>query len=325
VFFFVDPVYGSNANPGTATEPFKTVAYALATSISAANTTGSDVTVRIVAAGNQTVSDDISTPDLTKGSVTVVGPRGFALNLNGNLLTLGKGYRLKGFKITSGDPGGSSTIAAAITLAGVGTSLNNMEIDCQGLGDAGTSFTALGDRCIEVTAEGGTIKLEGLKVEIPGSRNYVAAIVHKGSGTTLEVVGSTIQSSSNGGEGVVGVLGGASAGPVIVQSSTVDLRSISTGTNDNPSIAVWLNVGGSKVLGPSSQINLNGNASSHPRGAIGIKASHSSGTVSVDGTTFSTITNGVGIGIKKAGTGSLDLGTNNFPSSCPCLDVNVSF
>jgi hypothetical protein len=227
VFFFVDPANGSDTNLGTAIEPFKTVEYALATSIvsSAANTTGSgtdggtDVTVTIVGAGTQNVSGPISTPNLTRGSVTVVGPSNFNLNLNGNLLTLNKGYRLKGFRITSGDPTGTG---AAITLAGVGTSLNNMEIDCTGLGTAGTPFTDLGDRCIEVTAEGGTITLKGLKVQIKGDQDYTAAIVHAGNNTTLEVVDSTIESTSSGGQGVVGVLGSDSAGPVIVQSSTVD-------------------------------------------------------------------------------------------------------
>jgi hypothetical protein len=229
VFFFVDPANGRDTNLGTAIEPFKTVEYALATSIvsSAANTTGSgtdggtDVTVTIVGAVTQNVSGPISTPNLTRGSVTVVGPSNFNLNLNGNLLTLNKGYRLKGFKIISGDPTGTG---AAITLAGVGTSLNNMEIDCTGLGTAGTPFTDLGDRCIEVTAEGGTITLKGLEVQIPGTTNYIAAIVHKGSDTTLGVVDSTIRTptGSSGGQGVVGVLGSDSAGPVIVQSSTVD-------------------------------------------------------------------------------------------------------
>lgn len=264
----------------------------------------------------------------------MVGPSGFNLNLSSKLLTLNKGYRLKGFKITSGDPGGP-TPTAAINLAGVGTSLENMKIDCKDLGTAGTdfTFTSLGDRCIEVTALtlGGTILLQGLEVEIKGDKDHTAAIVHNVSNTTLEVVGSTIRSTGDDGKGVVGVLGEASAGPVIVQSSTVNLGSITSGTDSSPSIAVWLKVGGSKVLGPSSQIKLNGNAITNPVGAIGIKASNSSGSVIVDGTTFSTGTNGVGIGIENAGTGTLSLGTNTFPppsGSCsatnPCLNVNVS-
>jgi len=319
------------------------VKYALTTDVvrAAANTTGSgtnggtDVTVTVMVTGTATesVAGNISTLTLDRGSVTVVGPSGFKLQLNGNLLTLNKGYRLKGFKITSGDPGGSGTKAAAIKLAGVGTSLENMKIDCEGLGNNGTPFTNLGDRCIEVTALtlGGTILLQGLEVKIKGDKNYTAAIVHAGNNTTLEVVGSTIQSTGSGGQGVVGVLGGASAGPVIVQSSTVDLKSITTGTNSNASIAVWLKVGGSKVLGPSSQIKLKGNTANS---AIGIRASNSSGTVTVDGTTFSTGTNGVGIGIKNesTGTGILSLGTNTFPpllpGPCsptnPCLSANVS-
>jgi hypothetical protein len=226
------------------------------------------------------------------------------------------------------------TRTAAIKLAGVGTSLENMKIDCKDLGTAGGDFTNnLGDRCIEVTAPtGGTILLQGLEVEIRGNQdqNYTAGIVHNGSDTTLRVVGSTIRSTGRGGIGVVGVLGlggapGALVGPVIVQSSTVDLESIDSGTDTEPNIAILLNVGDSEVLGPSSKIKLNGDAGNQ-LGAIGIKASNSSGTVTVDGTTFSTETNGVGIGINKEGAGSLSLVNNNFPpfsGSCgptnPCL------
>jgi len=337
------------------------VRHALTTDVvrAAANTTGSgtnggtDVTVTVMVTGTATESvpsnNNISTPTLDRGSVTVVGPSGFNLQLNGKLLTLKKGYRLKGFKITSGDPDADSNNQnqkqAAIKLAGVGTSLNNMNIDCRGLDDPGTSFAVagLGDRCIEVTAEtlDGTITLEGLEVEIQGNKNYTAAIVHNVRGTTLRVVGSTIRSTDTGGQGVVGVLGlgvlgsgGASAGPVIVQSSTVDLRSIRSGQSGQSgqgraeTIAVLLNVGGSKVL--NSVIKLSGD-NGHPKGSIGVKVNHSSSdpdpTVVVEGTTFETQNNGVGIGINKAGGGSLSLVNNNFPpfgdSGCgsgdPCL------
>ena len=315
--------------------------YALTTDVvrAAANTTGSGtnggtdvtVTVRVTGTTTESVADDISTPSLTKGSVTVVGPRDFTLQLNGRLLTLNKGYRLKGFQITSGDPGGSAA-GAAIKLDGVGTSLENMRIDCEGLGTAGSDFTNnLGDRCIEVTALtlDGTILLQGLEVEIKGNQNHTAAIVHKGSrDTTLRVVGSTIRSTDTGGQGVVGVLGsgGASAGPVIVQSSTVDLRSIRSGQSGQgraETIAVLLNVGGSKVS--NSVIKLKGD-NGHPKGSIGVKVNHSSSdpdpTVVVEGTTFETQTDRVGIGIynyKVRGSGSLSLVNNTFPTSSPRL------
>lgn len=334
-----DPVRGSDTNPGTATQPFLTVKHALTTDIvrAAANTTGSGtnggtdvtVTVRVTGTAIQSVTDNnnISTPTLDRGSVTVVGPSGFNLKLNGKLLTLNKGYRLKGFKITSGDPDDSNNQndqkQAAIKLAGVGTSLENMKIDCEGLGDPGTNFTTdLGDRCIEVTAEGGIITLEGLEVVIKGNQDYTAGIVHKGSDTTLRVVGSTIKSTGNNGQGVVGVLGSDSAGPVIVQSSTVDLRSITSGVQDNETIAVLLNVGGSEVS--NSVIKLEGD-NGHPKGSIGVKVNHSSSdpTVVVEGTTFETQTDGVGIGIYKViGSGSLSLVNNTFPPSAPRLHEN---
>jgi len=261
--------------------------------------------------------------------VTVVGPSGFNLELNNKPLILNKGYRLKGFQITSGNPGGGSS-SAAITLDGVGTSLENMKIDCEGLGTAGSNFTNLGDRCIEVTALtlDGTILLQGLEVQIKGDKNYTAGIVHNGRGTTLRVVGSTIRSTGNDGKGVVGVLGGALAGPVIVQSSTVDLTSITSGTSlgGQVNIAVLLNVKDSKVLNSLIELKGRDDDDDKKKGSIGVKVNHSSGLVVVGGTTFKTQADGVGIGINKAREGSLSLVNNNFPpfsGSCgptnPCL------
>jgi hypothetical protein len=75
--------------------------------------------------GEEDVGTDIESRTLTAGSVTVLPDSGvnFTLKLNDKLLTLNKGYRLQGFEIKSGDPGGSggsNARAAAIDAQGGG-------------------------------------------------------------------------------------------------------------------------------------------------------------------------------------------------------------
>jgi hypothetical protein len=242
----VDPVSGSDTNPGTANQPFQTVKYALTTPIvsSAANTAGSgtdggtDVTVTIVRAGTQDVSGgDISTPSLDRGSVTVVGPSGFNLNLSGNFLTLDKGYRLQGFKIESGDPGGNAA-KAAITLNAAGTPLKDMLIDCRGLDTVGSAVVGSGDRCIEVTASSATpatVTLDNVDVLITGDKNFTAGIRHVGTRTILRVInGSSVVATgpAPGNEGVVGILENSPLGSVEIEgpNTEVNLSAISPAT-----------------------------------------------------------------------------------------------
>jgi len=243
-----DPVRGSDTNPGTATQPFLTVKHALTTDIvrAAANTIGSgtdggtDVTVTIVRAETQDVSNNISTPTLDRGSVTVVGPSGFNFNLNNRLLTLNKGYRLQGFRIRSGDPGGNRTAAAAITLNAEGTPLKDMVIDCTGItAPSGVNTVGEGDKCVHVTSSG-TVTLENVRIAIPSNQNFVTGILHGGSGVssgTLKVTNDSFvvavaSSGSVNSHGVVGIYGKVPFGSVEVVGSTVSLSAIqATGGN----------------------------------------------------------------------------------------------
>lgn len=283
-------------NPGTDTQPFQTVEYALTTPIVsfAANTTGSgtdggtDVTVTIVGAGTQGVSSNISTPNLTKGSVTVVGPSGFNLNLSNKLLTLNKGYRLKGFQITSGDPGGTST-KAAITLAAAGTPLKDMLIDCRGLGTAGTAGVGSGDRCIEVTASSATpatVTLDNVDVLIKGDQNFTAGIRHVGTNTILKVInGSSVVATgpASANKGVVGILEDSTVGSVEIEgpNTEVNLSAISPATGAS-NVAILLK--GSS--GPARKvINSEIKVKEGTPGQIGVCVG-SSINVTVQGNTF---------------------------------------
>jgi hypothetical protein len=194
---------------------------------------GTNVIVRIIYDGTENVSTNINSPTLTAGSVTVLPDSGvnFTLNLNTKLLTLSKGYRLQGFKIESGDPGGG-TKAAAITLAAAGTPLKDMLIDCRGLGSAGTATTdvGLGDRCIEVTASSttpATVTLDNVDVLIKGDQNFTAGIRHVGTNTILKVInGSSVVATgpASGNQGVVGILEGSTGGSVEIEGPNTEVN-----------------------------------------------------------------------------------------------------
>jgi len=195
---------------------------------------GTNVIVRIIADGTEEVSStNIDSLTLTAGSVTVLPDSdvNFTLKLmNGKLLTLNKGYRLQGFKIESGDPGGTNTRAAAITLAAAGTPLKDMLIDCTGLGTAGTATAGVGsgDRCIEVTASSATVTLDNVDVLIKGDKDYTAGIRHVGPRTILRVInGSSVVATgqgSSGNQGVVGILENSDLGSVEIEGPNTEVN-----------------------------------------------------------------------------------------------------
>ena len=205
---------------------------------------GTNVIVRIIASGTENVRGNITSRALTAGSVTVLPNSGvsFTLNLNGYLLTLNEGYRLQGFRIKSGDPGGSNNKEAAITLAAAGTPLKDMLIDCKDLGSAGTGTDVgrLGDRCIEVTASSATVTLDNVDVLIKGDKDYTAGIRHVGPRTILRVInGSSVVATgqgSSGNQGVVGILENSDLGSVEIEgpNTEVNLSAISPPTSGTP-------------------------------------------------------------------------------------------
>jgi len=256
---------------------------------------GTNVIVRIIADGTEIVSSaNINSQNLTAGSVTVLPDSGvnFTLKLtNDKLLTLNKGYRLQGFKIESGDPGGPGTKAAAITLAAAGTPLKDMLIDCRGLGSAGTATTdvGLGDRCIEVTASSttpATVTLDNVDVLIKGDQNFTAGIRHVGTNTILKVInGSSVVATgpASANKGVVGILEDSTFGSVEIEgpNTEVNLSAISPATGAS-NVAILLK--GSS--GPARKvINSEIKVKEGTPGQIGVCVG-SSINVTVQGNTF---------------------------------------
>jgi hypothetical protein len=282
-------------------QPFKTVRKVLestAVQTAASLGGGTNVIVRIIDDGTENVSiTNINSLTLTAGSVTVLPDSGvnFTLKLNDKLLTLNKGYRLQGFKIESGDPGGTGTKAAAITLAAAGTPLKDMLIDCKGLGSAGTAGVGSGDRCIEVTASSttpATVTLDNVDVLIKGNQNFTAGIRHVGTNTILKVInGSSVVATgpAPGNEGVVGILEDSTVGSVEIEgpNTEVNLSAISPATGD-PNVAILLK--GSS--GPARKvINSEIKVKEATPGQIGVCVG-SSINVTVQGNTFTNSSSG---------------------------------
>jgi len=280
-------------------QAFRTVKHAITSDIVRAAAIlggGTDVIVRIIRSGDETVSSDIQSNNLPIGSITIVPEAGvnFELKLNGKRLILERGNKLQGFRITSGDPG-DGTGAAAIKIAAAGTPLKDMIIDCRDLGTAGTATTdaGIGDRCIEVTAFSATVTLDNVDVLIKGDKNFTAGIRHVGTSTILRVInGSSVVAtgSATGSQGVVGILENSIVGSVEIEgpNTEVNLSAIQPVASGARNVAILLK----GTAGPlrkviNSQIRVN---EASP-GQIGVCVG-SSITVTVQGSTFTNSSSG---------------------------------
>jgi hypothetical protein len=286
-------------------QPFKTVGHVLqspAVQTAASFGGGTNVIVRIIDDGTENVSTNINSQTLTAGSVTVLPDSGvnFTLNLNTKLLTLNKGYRLQGFKIESGDPGGPGTKAAAITLAAAGTPLKDMVIDCTGITDSGAMAVGGGDKCVHVTSSVlGTVTLENVDIAIPSNQDFVTGILHQGSGTLKVTNGSSVVAAGSGNaQGVVGIYGDTTVGSVEVDGSTVSLSAIQASGGNVFSVLLSGPIASGRVEGSSIQVKNSASGI-----AIGVCV-NASGTVTVQGNTFTNAPSGsTSIAIyKQAGT-----------------------
>jgi len=286
---------------------------------------GTNVIVRIIADGTEDVSTNINSLALTAGSVTVLPDSGvnFTLNLDGYLLTLNKGYRLQGFRIKSGDPGGNQTPEAAITLKAEGTPLKDMVIDCAGstgstgITDSGVRAVGQGDKCVHVPPSvSGTVTLENVRITIPSNQDFVTGILHKGDGTLKVTNSSVVAVGSGNKQGVVGIYGNTAVGSVEVVGSTVSLSAIqaagsATGSNGNV-FAVVLSgpIASGRVEGSSIQVR----EGAPGRIAIGVCV-NASGTVTVQGNRFTNAPSGntnTSIAIYNHGPGTVVRTGNNF-------------
>jgi hypothetical protein len=295
--FFIDPTNGNDAFPGTAAKPWKFVKSVLditkppGLKVATVATAGNDVVVTILAGGTETgISNNIATPNLPAGSVTVLQapfPKTFTLDMTNKQLTLNKGYKLQDINITSTF---SSTTNGAVEITDPTAGLASVDVTC----DATASLI-----CVNVEGAG-SHTLKDVRVDVKANNNTGTFIgIKNDANATLSIVGGRVQPADN----IKPITLIDAQGVLTVTGLTVDMTN---GAHTQNSIGIVLNAAGSFITGSTIKLNrasaMNGNA-------IGIDVQHTTGKSTVEGNTF--------IGFNVAGTSGNLIGVrgNNSLSS----------
>jgi hypothetical protein len=276
--FFIDPVSGNDGFPGTGTaaKPWKTVQQALVTTspsgsqLAAVASAGNDVVVTILGGTKtETVGNDITTPALVAGSVTVLQapfPKTFTLNMGTKQLTLNKGYKLQDIKIESGF-GGTSSAEPVVTITHPTAGLASVDVKCTG------------NKVICVKVEGvgfHTLKDVGVDVKDNDSSNFG---ILSDANANLTIVGGIVKLTAitpASSQQAITLI--KSNGVLIATGLTVDMAGGTT-AHTKASTGIFLGAAGSSVTGSIIYVN---NASSG--NAIGINVQ--AGPSTVKGNTF---------------------------------------
>ena len=278
--FFIDPVNGNDLIfPGTAAQPWKTVANALNIAkptgfkVATAANAGSDVVITILGGVNpENVVAAINTPTLTAGSVTVLqspSPGTFNLKMAANALTLNKGYKLQDINITTAVNAAANT--GAITITDPSAGLTSVNITCN------ATATAKG-ACLLVKGSG-FHTLKNVKVAFNDGIAGVIGIKGNDANVALNIVGGSVKPTTN----TAGVTGILSEGVLTAAGVTVDM---SAGGHTKASTGIKFNGSGSSVTGSNITV-------SNDPAAIGVKANGSNSVVK--GNTFTAAGKGIGI------------------------------
>jgi len=242
--FFIDPTNGNDASPGTAAQPWKFVKNVLDSTqppglkVATVANAGNDVVVTILGGTNtETVTNNITTPTLSAGSVTVLQapfPKTFTLNLAANTrkLTLNKGYKLQDINITFNNPPGGTAVKIKDPTAG----LASVDVTCTGssvicVEVVGPGLHTLKDVRVDVAANSGNI----------GIRNNVNA--------NLSIVGGEVRLTGDSSD--ITLI--QSNGVLTVTDLTVDMTD--GGTHTQNSTGIFLNAAGSFVTGSTIKVN----------------------------------------------------------------------
>jgi hypothetical protein len=246
--------------------------------VAAVANAGNNVVVTILGSGaslSQTVNNDINTPALSVGSVTVLQapfPKTFTLDLatNNKSLTLNKGYKLQDIIIDSklALPGGT---AVKITHPTAG--LASVNVKCA------TTAATVPVICVEVVGAGSHI-LEDVSVDVTDTNGNNIGI--KSAATAnLSIIGGGVRPTGNS----TGITLIDSGGVLTVKGLTVDMANAS---HAQPSTGIVLRAPTSSVTGSTIVVSNNGSAT-----GINVQATASKSTV--EGNTF--IASGSGIGV----------------------------
>jgi hypothetical protein len=282
--FFIDPTNGNDAFPGTAAQPWKTVENALnitqlsGSKVALAASLGNDVVVTILGGTNvtQTVNNNINTPALSVGSVTVLQApfkKTFTLDLatNNKTLTLNQGYKLQDINITCNLPGGGTAVTITHPTAG----LASVDVTCAGV--AASAVT-----CVEVQGVG-SHTLKDVKVDVVDANTGNIGILNNANGN-LSIVGGEVRLTKTSSHQPITLIN--SQGVLTVTGLTVDMTDNNTHTKASKGII--LNAAGSFVTGSTIKVSNNS-------GAIGIKVENTASKSTVEGNTFFGSGNGYGV------------------------------
>jgi hypothetical protein len=257
---------------------------------------GNNVVVTILGGTNtENVGNDIITPALSVGSVTVLqapSPNTFKLNLTANKsLTLNEGYKLQDIKINSNLPGGGAAVKITHPTAG----LANVDVTCDGVGVI----------CVEVQGAG-SHTLRDVRVDVSDDSVGNFGIKSDDPNAKLIIVGGRVQPIDADSNALTTnpVTLIYSKGVLTATGLTVDMRNASHTQN---STGIVLKAAGSSVTGSTIFV-------SNIAGAVGIDVQGTASPSTVLGNTFDA--NGNGIGIK---------GGNNVSSGAPSALLNNNF
>jgi hypothetical protein len=294
--FFIDPRtdgIGNDNFPGTAARPWRSVENALkltettGSRVALVASAGNDVVVTILAGGTEGAAA-INTPNLPAGSVTVLkAPSAgtFTLNMGGNQLTLNKGYKLQGIKITS-NVGGSTTIPRAVKITDPTAGLASVDVEC-------TPSSSSKVYCVEVAGAGShTLRDVSVGVKDTDSANIGILI---DANATLSIVGGKVRVTDN--TNSITLI--QADGVLTATGLTVDMTNSGGTAHTQNSTGIVLNAAGSSVTG--STIKMNKGASGGD--AIGIDVLGNAQPSTVEGNTFNASSLGAGnaIGIMNGG------------------------
>lgn len=299
--FFIHPVNGNDAFPGTAAQPWKTVEKALdftqfsGSTVATVASAGNNVVITILGGNTnppENVGGDIVTPALSVGSVTVLqapSPRTFKLNIPaGKQLILNKGYKLQDIKIESAFVGGT-----AVKINHPTAGLASVDVTCNGSGAV---------RCVEVAGAGSHI-LRDVKVEVKDAAANNIGILNDDPNANLTIVGGRVQPIGGDNNPITLI---ESKGILTVTGLTVDMTNAG---HAQGSTGIVLKAAGSSVTGSTIFVSNNMNA-------VGIDVQGTASPSTVVGNTFDAPPPGGGIGVK---------GGNNVSSGAPSALLNNNF
>lgn len=279
--FFINPTDGNDAFPGTAAQPWQTVENALnitqlsGSKVALAASLGNDVVVTILGGTNvtQTVNNNINTPALSVGSVTVLQapfPKTFTLQLaNDRTLTLKNGYKLQGIKITSNLPTAGGT---AVTITHPTAGLASVDVKC----DGPASFAVT---CVEVQGVG-SHTLKDVKVDVVDANTGNIGILNNANGN-LSIVGGEVRLTRTTSHQPITLID--SQGVLTVTGLTVDMTNSGGTAHAQNSKGIILRAPGSSVTGSTIKVNNGPNTTNK---AIGIDVKSTASKSTVEGNTF---------------------------------------